>query len=270
LTRLNPLGVIVVGDDPGPCFLNVIAQKSVHRIAVQTASLVTDGDFELCIPSFPMPTMSGCQQAQDPADYLTLLAAPQVEPTFGKLVAASGQVRHLWWTHGVDKTSVQALLNLWRASPLNRDSVLVLSAENIDKSLIPSAVANEIMPISSWNRQALPPGQVLWIDDERWLASVAASVQAIHLGVDDRRVYWQSLASGAYVTTAASLPSVTAWQHGLGIIEDFSALLAQWTLWQNETTARRQQGDRLRRLFWDARRQANQSLEQLLDRIYDW
>lgn len=270
LTRLDPLGVIVVGDAPGPHFLNTIAKHAMHRVAVQTACPITAGDFELCVPSFPMSNMNGCQHVESPADYLTLLTTPQVEPTFGKLVAAGGQVQQLWWVHGVDKTSVQALLNLWRESPLNRNSVLVLSVEHVDKSIIPSALEGEIVPLSTWDRQAMSPGQLLWIDDERWLASVAASVQAIHLCADDRRVYWQSLASGAYVTTAAALPSVTAWQHGLSTFDDFRDVLAQWATWQGESTARRQQGDRLRRLFWDARRQANQSLEQLLNRIYDW
>ena len=188
------------------------------------------------------------------ADLQTLLVQAQVDPNFRSLVNQSRQ-RHLWWVH--DTAFQPEQWHHW----LTRypEDVLFVSG---------SQPESRCLPISQWNRHAIPDGEIVWLDEHKWLPAVAASVTASHFAQPARFELWQALSGNAALSLppdADGIPPFLAhW--------DWRASNPQslWEEWRLNPIRARQAGDQARRLFWQERRQAESALQSLLDQVFEW
>ncbi len=191
---------------------------------------------------------------QQTADLQTLLVQAQVDPNFRSLVN-QGRQRHLWWIH--DTELHPELWHHWLAR-YPEDVLFVSGAQPESRCL----------PISQWNRHAMADGEIVWLDEPKWLPAVAASVTASHFSSPARFELWQALAGNTALSIAAStakLPAVMAnwaWQ------TDNPQML--WEEWRLNPIRARQAGDQARRLFWQERRQAESVLQSLLEQVFEW
>lgn len=237
--RLNPYGLIVV---------NTHIRPNLHRLLDQHPRVLA---------TYTSVTPEFCHEhIGNHADLQTILTQAQVDPNFKSLMN-QGMERHLWWLHDDDPARSSRIAHDW----LNRypqDVILVSGAAPIA----------EHQPISQWNRQPPAGGQILWLDEDKWLPAVAASVTGAHFSQHDTTLLWQAMACGAAISLSApalSLPGIT---HGQ-LTTDRSAINC-WEKWRSQPIAARQAGDLARRLFWQQRRLAETDVHTLVERVFEW
>ncbi|QKT04857.1 hypothetical protein HUS23_14075 [Ectothiorhodospiraceae bacterium 2226] len=264
--RLEPLGVLCIGRPVARHLAALAATRGIHLVAVDTlpdANL--QAPIEAAYPSDGAQASvwtSHARYVAPPADPMTILTPAQVEPTFGALVRGAREPR-LLWVHG-GLAHVRAALAAWRRSPPHGESVLFVSLA--EEAPWPDAPA----PLSGWQREAVAPGTVLYVDAPRWLPAVAASADAVYLETPSRAVLWHALAGGAPVWLAGGAQSVL---ERLAIdlpVRDPPAFFAELPAALAAPQQLRPLADAGRRAFWQARRQAGQVVEELLQRVYDW
>jgi hypothetical protein len=186
------------------------------------------------------------------ADLQTLLTQAQIDPNFKTLVN-HGNERHLWWWHS-DSAADHPFIKQWISEA--PEDVLFVSGYPPD---LPH------LAISQWDRQPLPNGQVVWVDDTKWLPAVSASVTGTHFSRDNSEWLWQAMAGGAAITCVA--PYLPKQAEALLICP---TPLENWRDWRANPIQARQAGDRARRLFWQERRQAESDSQALTERVFEW
>lgn len=185
------------------------------------------------------------------ADWQTLFTQAQVDPNFKSLANQSNE-RHLWWWHGAfDQHARQQ----WQ-DRLNQDILFVSGA----------TPAGTHSAISQWNREPFSDGSVVWVDDEKWLPAIAASITGAHFASDDHTLIWQAMAGGSAISSQlTSLPESMA-----AAITQQELPFESWQNWRNQPISARKLGDTARRVFWQARRQAEQDSQQMIERVFEW
>ena len=266
--RLDPFAVIAVGEPPGPRFLDYLASDyNGHSLAFQLEAPLQRGRFELACPPYGVTAGAACAEHESPCDMHTLLVQAQVEPSLGGVLRGSRDQLRLLWLGGVQASELYALRQAWHAHPLSDNAVLCLSP-TAGESL---GQAAGLQRFSQWSRTAVAPGTLMCMDEPRWLAAVAASADAIHLLRAERPVLWQALAGGAPLSLGPELsPPPLPDLQTLPRLEKPGELFAHWQAQLSDPLATRRRGDQARRLFWQARRQAEQVSRRLLQRIYQW
>jgi hypothetical protein len=173
---------------------------------------------------------------------------------------AGAGARRLWWWHG---TAAQwpAWRAAWQALPASAEDILMIS---LDAGESPCDAS---LKVSAWDRQALPGGTLLHIDDRRWHAAAASSAHGVHLAHPGRDVLWQALAAGSAVSLGAPADATGL---PVPILETPAAVAAHWQQLRGDDALRRNCGDAARRRFWEERRQVDENLSALMDRVWMW
>jgi hypothetical protein len=259
LNRLQPFAVISVGEAAGKNFSRLVHQQVAHSILFQL-STPADVHAEACYPLLENDQPQ-CAHLAAVSDMRTLLVQQQIEPSFGGILR--GQADYpLWTVLGAD----ESFLSAWQQSELAAQSVLCVSAKNDAAQLkthLDQLNVNAVL-LSEWQREPVAAGSVLLLDDASWLPAVAASSTAVHLQQDVAGERWQALASGSAVSCRQAMAADDV------IYEDTASLLAAWRGFVEKPFTARQAGDICRQRFWQQRRLAEENLQELLQRVYDW
>ncbi len=224
MKRLSPLGVISVSPHPLP--------PGTRAIAFHIPPM---GDFEAAYPGSPEEEAAWRRSGRakyvaPPAQVRTLLIPGQVEPTLKALLGGD-----IFWLHGLAPN-----IRAWRASPLARRSLLLVSGIRI--------------PLPPMERRRYPPGSVLSVEAP-WFPAVAAASSGSHIHDEGHWALWHALAGGGPVDSG-KIP--------------FSRILARWEGYQADPHLARARGDEGRRSFWQERQRAASQIEALLERIWAW
>lgn len=261
LERLNPLGVICAGNSPR---LNLAAALAGVPHSLLVAAACNGAGFERAYPSTEAQQRSCQGVACEPAvNLLTLVMPSQVDPTLAALMNGRGK-RKLWWWHGDDGRRLQHFIAEFRAF-VPADPLFITGAA------AGSAGAGRALAISVWNREPVPDRALVAVDDSKWLPALAAACTAIHFDAPDADLLWQAMAGGAAVSTApgVELPKASL-AAALQELDRAAAVAGLWAAYRDDAFLPRQRGDRLRRLFWQERRLAQQVSAELLERVFGW
>lgn len=198
----------------------------------------------------------------EPADPFARFVEAQVEPTLVSLLTGPRSERMLaWWWHGGDPARRQAAVTAFLGSPLAARGVLLMSPE------APGAH----QAVSTWQREPLPAGTVLSVDEPRWYAAVAGAAAAGHLDSATRLVAWQALAGGMPLSAEPSaLARLPVLEPLCEPIAPVAAVLEQWAQWSASAFEARVRADACRRRLYDERRRAEQVHQAMLQRMFDW
>lgn len=265
LRQLSPFAVIFCATSARPNLARSLTAVP-HLIAVAAEASVPAPHFERVYPASEAQAHSWRQQpAAPPADMQSLLVEAQVDPNFRTLVNGPA-VRHLWWLHSVELAQARAFARRFRT--VFPEDVLFISGLPAHSS---AAGRDGWKPISRWQRSPLDNGDVMLIDDAKWLPAVAAAVTATHLEPPVSPILWQAMAGGAAISCNdhAALP-----KHALrDALDEFSShgvLLHQWQAYRDNPILARERADAARRQFWQERRLAGRVNAELLERIFEW
>ncbi len=192
------------------------------------------------------------------ADPQARFAEAQADVVLRSLAGAGA--RRLWWWHG-SAAQWPAWLAAWQAWPASGEDILMVS---LDAGESP---AGAMLKTSIWDRQGLPGGSLLHIDDPRWYAAAASAAHGVHLAQPGRGVLWQALAAGTAVSLGAPADA-----DGLPvpILGTPAEVVAGWQELRGDDALRRTRGDAARRRFWEERRQVDENLATLMDRVWMW
>ncbi len=265
MQRLSPFGLILVDTQPHPHLLRAAAQAGTRLVAFNTPP--GEVEVEAAYPSDDLQAQawrdaSMARHIADPADPLALFVEAQADTTLRSLAAAGQDALKLWWWHGPG-ASLEAFVGRWRASPLAADGVLFVSSDDSP------AWAGADLNISRWQRGPLPAGQVVAVDDPRWVAAIASAIDAGHLETATRRTAWQALAGNSAISFGALRPVAVA-DVGLPMLTDAEAVLHEWQVLHADPVEARRRGDAGRRRFWEERRRAQKVMDEFLQRAFDW
>jgi len=255
--RLTPLGVIAVGRALRP---TLAARLSAQHTPCVLVHGVPPGASCQCWGLANTARERGAWEEGrfDEGALLSLTAVAQVEPVFQGLAGA--HARALFWVTDLSCAQARALATVWKASPWTNECLLFLGAR-------PDAAPS----LSEWDRERapLPPGSIVWVDEERFWPALAASATATHMQRPKEALAWAAMAGGRHVTIAKRedldllspppLPEVS-----------WPDLLGYWERLLHQPLASRGSADALRRFFWNERRRAAAAIEALLQRVYAW
>lgn len=271
LTAFAPLGVVHAGIAPRPNLSRALAARKIHSLAVN-AEPVADAHADVYFPRSPADArawqQSGNARAIAPgAAMLSLLVEAQVEPNFRSMVVGSADIA-LWWIAGIGRDTLPELQREWPRFSAAVPSILFVSlcdalSEPHDRAWL---------RLSTWQRNTVGAGTIVFVDDMRWLPAIANTANAIHLHRCGDYVFWQTLAAGK-PTSVRDRAMVRERVHDdivLPAYTDIGQVLYAWRTIVNDRFGARQRGDALRRVFWQERRRAATVSETLLQRIYDW
>lgn len=261
LERLAPLGVICAGVHPRPNFAAALAGVP-HSLLVAAACRGTG--FEHAYPATEAQQGSCPQAACAPAvNLLTLVMPSQVDPAFASLVNG-GRERRLWWWHGDDSHRLQQLVAEFRGTN-TRDPLFVSGAAAATPGLA------GMIRISAWKREPMADGALIAVDDGKWLPALAAACARAHFDTLDADLMWQAMGGGtaASIVPGADLPKAVLAQ-ALPQLAGPAAVVKQWAACRDDPFLPRRQGERLRALFWQERRLAQQVSAELLERVFNW
>ena len=265
LSQLNPFAVIFCATSARPNLARSLAAVP-HLIAVAADAPAQGPHFEYVYPASEAQARSWHQQSVAPlADMHSLLVEAQVDPNFRTLVNGSA-ARHLWWLHSHEFGQARAFARRFRLE-LPED-VLFLSGLPAPTS---TARSHDWKLISRWQRSPLDNGDVMVVDDAKWLPAVAAAVTATHLEPPVSPILWQAMAGGGAVSCDdyAALPK-RALRDSLEEFSSHQALLRQWRGYRDNPILARGRADAARRQFWHERRLAAGVNAELLERVFEW
>jgi hypothetical protein len=273
LDAFAPIGVVYAGIAPPPYLNAELAERRVRQVVVAAAP--ARGQFDAVYPVGHAQVAAwrgagGAAYLAPPADFLSLLVEPQVDPNF-KTVVSGGRDARLWWLDGVDAVQAKAFVDQWTRSPLRDSGILFIGPRPGAHDAVRRGIDSSALHISAWKRNPIAPGSLVLLDDARWLPAIAASVMATHLVQAKRLHLWQALAGGCPVTLGES--DVTGYlgeEADLEVKTDISDVLTAWGHYAQDPMIARRLGDALRRAFWKERRDAGTVADEFLQRVYDW
>ncbi|PKY10561.1 hypothetical protein B1757_08245 [Acidithiobacillus marinus] len=200
---------------------------------------------------------------QEPVDFATLFTIAQVDPNFRSMISGTEEGL-LWWVQGLSGTQWQVWRQAWLASSLSRRGILFLGGQETPQDL---------PKLSRWQRQPLPAGSLLAVDEERWYPALAAAAQAVHLQSASSFLQWQVYAGSRPVSVHPGV-IVNAISHldagAVEVLDQPAQVLQHWQDLSADVMTARQRGDATRRVFWQERRLAGERLPEFLQRVFDW
>ncbi len=273
--RLRPSGLLAVHRLPPFQFLKGLAAAGVPLVAVACEPPRRRAQglrFDHVLPVGEHQARRWRQAGTEPdeaADLEVLLARTDVEPSFRAALVPGGDRRLFWVDHlPEDQRQRRDFLERWA----DGDRTLVVSGPEIG-----GIAERPVLRLSEWNssRAPVPPGTLIWMDEERWLPAVAASAFAGALWRGERGPLWQALASGLPVLAGGEARTLVG---DLGIepdeavptVPDWGAVEAQWQHWEDRVFEWRDRQARLRQAFWGARRRAVRSMAVLDAWVDGW
>ncbi len=260
LARFQPCGIILAELGAAPMNLLASTLASVAVVGAPAAPLRNGMVWPVSEANQRDWSDNGTAHDQMPAaDPQARFVEAQVDVVLR--VLTGGDERCLWWWHGESGQWLGWLAAWQRWEHARRDILLFSFADAGDPARI------DAVKVSTWDRQPLPGGTLLHIDDCRWFGAAASAATAVHLAVPGRDVLWQSLAAGCALTLGAEpgharLPT--------SVLPKDEQVIRRWSELRGDLNHRRAEGDAARRRFWDERRQVDANLAALLDRVWTW
>lgn len=266
LTRLNPFALIMCGAPPRKN-LSAALTTVQHRLAIACAAPQSPAAFEQAYPASEAQARSWpTESIGATVDLTSLLVEAQVDPNFRSLVNGSSP-RHLWWLHSNEDGSLHGLAKRFR-SVFGNDVLFVsgLAPKRIERSKRAA-----VKRISQWDRSVLGDGDIMLVDEPKWLPAVAAAVTATHLEAAPPRLLWQAMAGGAAISCndQALLPKAHLGE-AVAQIKSHEVLFYQWRAYRDNPILARSSADAARRKFWEERRLAARVNDELLERVFTW
>lgn len=270
LRRLDPLGIVLADAYCSPNLQVAAADSGAHIVAFNTdpASVSLEAAYPSDEYQAARWSSSGLAGYLAPAaDPLSLFVEAQADATLKTLVTGGGDIELWWWLGGRAERS--AFVDAWKRSELAASGVLFVSALEPDREMPQRSRID--LAISTWRREALGPGTIVEVDDERWGPAVSSAVKAVHCAGLDRTHLWECLTGGPALTASQTVldefPRLKACAVASGGPEQ---TLTRWLELRAEPIRVRHLGDCCRRLFWEERRRVQAVLGELLQRIFDW
>lgn len=258
--RLQPFAVLFAGVAPRPAWSKALRQVE-HVLLVDVPHVPADLRLERAYPATTEQAQRFASGQCAPAvDMTCQLADANVDPNFRSALVGGNEGR-LWWVQSEDESTLQALVARWREI-FPGDYLLVSGPQSV--------ALDGLISLAGWNRDPLPPGSVVRVDEDKWLPAVAASSTAIWLDQPERAVLWQAMAGGSAVSLspASPLPKQSL-QHAMPA-HAADELLAVWQAFAANPILARQAGDKVRRAYWDERRLAGEVTSELVERVFEW
>jgi len=276
LRALAPLGVVMAGRQPAPNLCAALEIAGVRCIALHTP-VAARGHFEAVYPADAEQEQAWQASARadyiaPQADFTTLLVESQVDPNFRQVLCGATGLA-IWWILGARARDAKRLSAWWTASELSRHGILLVSSADTGAASAPGWI-----PISAWRRTTLAAGNIVLVDETRWLPAISASSDAVHVMDSGAWPFWQALAGGCPMSVAdhafalRHIGAIRSGQAGelFAHAPGFDELERFWRAMRSDPIAARGRGDALRRLFWAERRHASEVNHELLQRVFDW
>ena len=266
LQRLTPFGVIFAGVSPRPNLTQALMQAVPHTLVVDAAAPAHEIKIELAYPADEAQARSWQGQPQAPTvDLASMLTEAQVDPNFKTLVN-NGIERHLWWLHCASAADLQLFVATFRVE-FPRD-VLFVSGHAV---LLCGTGFDPALRISTWQRDVIADGSIVWVDESKWLPAVAAVASAVHFQDLPRELLWQAMAGGCAVSCQDTdmLPKAALAQ-SVAEFQDAATVVRHWRDYADNPILARSRGDSARRDFWQERRLAADVNQELLQRVFEW
>lgn len=266
LARLQPFAIIFCGAAANSGIARALEKRTVpHLIDFQTSNSL-GLPVELGIPRCRDVDSDQCYEA------MTLLMQAQVDKQFS--VTLNGQTeRNLFLLNLAIETDIEPFLKQWLDSSLAESARLCLNPLDYSPRAITKLQKSvnraglQSMLLSEWDRTPIGDKMICILDEWRWYAATASSSLAIHLEQADDAQFWQSMASASLITGS----DVTALPINLALPRvSLSELPKFWVESSQNPFQCRKTGDENRRVFWDYRRQAQQAVDDLLQKVFDW
>lgn len=266
LERLEPFGLILADTLPRANLLRAAGESGVHCVAFNTAPWPCRAEAAYPRDQFEREAWSTCGMAGSvvaAADPVSLWVEARADVTL-RALSGAGESGRLWWWHGPAREA-DAWIGVWRAD--GRFAADRLFVSLCDVATVPLRGATRI---SRWDRGALTPGEVMWVDDPRWLAAVSSACTAGHLHGGARDVFWQGLAGGRPLSAGRMLANALPVSACLPMGESPAVVLDRWAAYAEDPMGARREGDAGRRRFWEERRRVESVMSEFLQRVFDW
>lgn len=271
LQRMQPMGVITVGDQPGHNLIQLLARHStIKSMLVHTDDLVpVPGLVQYPWWGQSMPEVTDGLALEPACELITLLVQNQLEPTLRNVIHGPDADEGFFWMH-LAPEAVLPCLQLWQQHPLSERHSLIVSVEGAGPFGLEQADAgfDYTVRLSEWDRKPLAPGALIWMDSWAWAGAVAVASSGNWLHAQNRWLYWQALAGSRPLLSAFA--ALAPDSENIARVDAPEAVLTTWAHWLDDQVSTRALIDRNRRMFWDARRRTNEVLETILQRVYDW
>lgn len=266
MSRLNPLGLILVDTVPHANLLRAAQAAGSHVIAFNTAPapVALEAAYPRDAAQAEAWRTGGRSVAlAEAADPLALFAEAQVDTTLRSLAGAGREGLNLWWWHDDAGATIADAIARWRDAALAQTGMLFVSGH------VEPGVASEALSIRAWDRAPLPAGQVVVVDDPRWYAAVASAAAGGYLDTHERATLWQALAGGCALLTGGATRALCP-ALPLAAAETTDAVWQDWATLQDEPANARRRGDAGRRFFWEERRRVQGAIDDFLTRVFNW
>ena len=263
LNRLNPFAIIFAGHPAGRGIVQALGKHPVkHLVNFQTTEV------PYFKPEASYPTCNNTQH-EYALEAMTLLMQSQVDAQLGALLKGSKQRELFLLVSYEASTEVSEILSAWQKSLLSDNNILCLyvagQTDEINRSI--KNLGLTVVKLSEWDRASSIEQQIVLLDEWRWFAATAASASAIHIFDMSPLNFWQSMASGSVITIAPTSELIANIELPQ---KNTHEILTYWENMTENTFQYRKLADDNRRQFWEYRRQAQEKIDHLLQRVYDW
>jgi hypothetical protein len=273
LKRLDPLGVLLVDTGVGPNLMDALRQIGC-RVGAVHVEYPGPGYFDAVLPrdGASRQRMAGHGEhvgvLVDSADGIAMLVEPHASPSL-KLLSGEGERGTFWWWQDETSEHLDALQRYWSAFASEMRGVLVFGGA-VGESARRLWSCSPVIPLSQWNRRALPAASVLLIDDPRWYVAAAAAADGVHIVGAARGTIWQCAAMGVTMSFGPAMAGSPCVEFARASTDDPVAILDLWRRYPSLAVENRALADRARRRFWQERRRARSVFQELLDLVFTW
>jgi len=264
LKRLDPFAIIFAGKSASDGVIQALQKQPVKHILNFQSDAIKSLSVEASYPN-----ISNIKQTENTFEAMTLLMQSQVDVQLGALLKGS-ETRELFLISSpVNRSKLDMVLENWKQSDLSNRAILCIYAGDAPDTVSEILDKKELKKkyFSQWDRETAANNEIFVIDEWRWFAATAASATAIHLLDYNQLTFWQSLASA----TVLSLDDGIKPTLGLDLPHHGEEkLVSYWESLSDNAFLCRKLGDENRRQFWSQRRLAQEQIDKLLQRVYDW
>lgn len=262
----QPLGIVAVDTPLGAGLLKQAERHRTHVMAFQVATpstSVVEAAYPCNRQSVAMWSQSQMAKfVSEPADTLAQFVEAQADVTLRSLARGDRDDLGIWWWYG-SESSQSEMIAAWRKSDLSREGVLFVSGpEGICESSVD-------LSLREWDRSPLHPGQVLGLDQLKWLPALASAMNAGHMQIVDRHVFWSALAGASPLSVGRPPEGIDDWEM-LPLLKEVSSVLNYWRQMNQDSVSSRKSGDLVRQRLWAERHRIQSMMNDLINRVFDW
>jgi len=277
--NLSPYAVIHIAHEPHKSHLETLKQLNAgNLIAYQFPTYAQIGNgfrYSACYPVEEKPGQTeddNCDEISPAFNVLSRLVHTNIDKQLSSLLCGS-RFKGLFHIH--NSINDHDLIPLWRDNVVAKDYLLVLSYDIVVQDqlaqLLTSIESAGLRPVllSKWDKNVVSEDSVIVADDSKWFVALCASSISTHMMETEQIQVWQSLAVGSSVSRAEQIKLPMSFENVVPEITSYPMLLEYWQKLDESSAVQRKTNDELRKVFWSARRLAEEQSNHLLNRVYD-